>query len=414
MVPQSISSPLKRGASLWRLVFLRFLRLGVAFSAASVAGFHVWNHFQKVQSRQAFVNAEIIAVRNPIAGHLQLQNLQPGQWLTAGTAIGKVENLLQASEIEVKQQELKSRLKLNQQQIVGINQQISDRRRMLSQFSGELQQQNKLEVTLALQQVEEARSQVEQLQIAAKTAREEASSNLQLMRAGAIARIPAQQAISRSNQADVAVNSAQSRYQQARQRLKAVQAGLQLDGSRTLSYPEIRTRELHTEIADLHRQGRDLQVQTQAIQAELKKITQQLKINKSVVVSAPTTGAIWSVEAKPGEYIDSNTPIFKVLNCQNRWVDAFFSESVTKKLSPGTPVEVKLEGADKNQVLKGKIEAVRSGSGRVTTGDDVAVPPPDNARRQVAVRVKIDWQNHPNSVQFCDVGRSAEVEVLQK
>ena len=412
MFPETISSVTKKETSQSRSWFFRVFRLCLDLSVASIAGTLAWRNYTKVDSRQAFVNAEIVDVRNPIAGNLLLKNIQPGQWLSAGTAIGRVENLLQASELEVKQQELKSKLQINQQQLLGIKQKIADQRQLMSQFAKEVDEQQKLGVILAQQQIEEANSQLEQAKFQAQVAKSDVERSSTLLREGAITATIAEKDVSEFNQALAAVKSAESRLAQAHQRFKATEVGLQLDGSRTLNYSEIRMRELQSEIADLQRQASELPVQAQTMKIELLKIIQQLKLNQLVVITAPTTGAVWSVDAKAGEFINATTPILKVLNCQNRWVDAFFSEASTSDLSPGMPVQVRLLGSN-SQVLEGTIEAIRGGSGRVSTGQDVAVPPPDSARRQVAVRVKVDWPEAPNSVQFCDVGRSAEV-VLPK
>ena len=408
MFPETISSATKPDPSLSRSRFFRVVRLCLALGVASVAGTLAWKNYSKVNSRQAFVNAEIVDVGSPIAGNLQLKDIQPGQWLAAGTAIGRVENLLQASALELKQQELKSKIQLSQQQLVSVKEQIAERRQLLSKFTREDQEQQKLEVVLAQQQVEEAQSQLEQTKFEAETAYLDANRTVKLVREGAVTKDSTEKAVSKSNQALAAVKSAQARVTQAAQRLEAAKAGLQLEGSRTLSYSEIRLRELQTEIPDLQRQATDLLLQAQTMKSELLKMIQQLKLNKLVVITAPTTGAVWSVNAKAGEYITATTPILKVLNCQNRWLDAFFSEESTRDLFPGMPAQVRLLGSD-SQVLKGTIEAIRGGSGRVSTGQDIAVPPPESARRQVTVRVKVEWPETPSSVQFCNVGRSAEV-----
>ena len=411
MFPETISSAKKKETPSRAWLF-RIGRLCLALGVTSVAGALAWRSYTKVDSRQAFVNAEIVDVRNPISGNLLLKNIQPGQWLVAGTAIGRVENLLQASELEVKQQELKSKIQLAAQQLDSINQQIAERRQLMTQFTTKNQKQQNLGDTLAQQQVDEAQSQLEKVKFEAQTAQVYANRYLSLQQQGILSKSLAEQAESQVKETLAAVNSAQSRYEQSKQRLLAAQSGLQLEGSRTLNYAEIRQQELLTEISDLERQAAQLPIQTQTLKIELIKIIQQLKLNQLVVLTAPTTGAVWSVNSKAGEYITATTPILKVLNCENRWVDAFFSEASTSDLSPGMAVQVRLLGSS-NQVLEGTIEAIRGGSGRLSTGSDVAVPTPESARRQVAVRVKVDWQDTPNSVQFCDVGRSAEV-VLPK
>jgi multidrug resistance efflux pump len=406
--PETIASARKPETEISRAWMFKMLRLGFIVSVGSVAATFVWKNYTQVESRQAFVNAEIIDVRNPIAGNLMLDNLQPGQWLTAGKAIGRVENLRQVAELEVKQQELKSRLQVNQQKQLGIKQQIADRRRQLAQFATEVAAQKQLDAVFAQQQIEAAQSELDRVTVAAQTAKVDADRAQELLETGIVSPATAEKDFLRHEQARAEVKKAQALLAQAQQRFRAAQTGLQIDGSRTLSYSEIRQRELNTEIADLQRQTAQLRVEAQTTQLELAKLIQQIRLNKVVVISTPTTGAVWSVDAKGGEYLASSTPVLRVLNCQNRWVDAFFSEDSTKNLAPGMAVQVRLSGTG-DRVLSGRIESLRSGSGRVATGYDVAVPPPESTQKQVAVRIEIDWSKAPNAVNFCDVGRSAEV-----
>ncbi|NHC37501.1 HlyD family secretion protein [Scytonema millei] len=403
-----IASARKPETEISRVWMFKMLRLGFIVSVGSVAATFVWKNYTQVESRQAFVNAEIIDVRNPIAGNLMLDSLQPGQWLTAGKAIGRVENLRQVAELEIKQQELKSRLQVTQQKQQGIQQQIRDRRRQLAQFASEVAAQKQLDGMFAQQQVEAAQSELDRVTVAAQTAKVDRDRAQELLEAGIVPPATAEKDFLRYEQAQAEEKKAQALLAQAQQRLRAAQAGLQIDGSRTLSYSEIRQREINTEIADLQRQAAQMRVEARTTELELAKLIQQTRLNKVVVISAPTTGAVWSVDAKGGEYLASSTPVLRVLNCQNRWVDAFFSEDSTKNLTPGMAVQVRLVGGG-DRFIPGKIESLRSGSGRVATGYDVAVPPPESTQKQVAVRINLDWSAAPNAVNFCDVGRSAEV-----
>lgn len=178
----------------------------------------------------------------------------------------------------------------------------------------------------------------------AQTAKVDRDRAQELLEAGIVPPAAAEKDFLRYEQAQADVKKAQALLAQAQQRLSAAQAGLQIDGSRTLSYSEIRQREINTEIADLQRQTAQLRVEARTTELELAKPIQQTRLNKVVVISAPTTGAVRSVDAKAGEYLASSTPVLRVLNCQNRWVDAFFSEDSTKNLTPGMAVQVRLLG----------------------------------------------------------------------
>ncbi|AFY87504.1 MULTISPECIES: hypothetical protein [Chroococcidiopsis] len=73
-----------------------------------------------------------------------------------------------------------------------------------------------------------------------------------MLEAGSVSSATAEKDFLRYEQAQAEGKKAQALIAQAQQRFRAAQAGLQIDGCRTLSYSEIRQREINTEIADLH------------------------------------------------------------------------------------------------------------------------------------------------------------------
>jgi multidrug resistance efflux pump len=394
----------------------RAVRLVTILGAATAIGFLVREHYSQVRIRQAFINAEIIKVRNPIAGSLQLKTFQPGQSIAVGENIGTVKNLRQGVELEVTRQNLISQIEQAEQTLIGIEAQIADRLQTIALLRSEADNQNNLGVDYEIQQVEIAQNKLDQAQVAVKIAQKNYARMDNLAKQGVIAKDKVEQSQLNFNRTQNELKSARSQVEQAEHKVKAARAGLQLEGSRTLSYSEIRQRELTTEINDLRQEIAEVRVVRQTTKAELTKIDRQLKLNQQATIPSPTNGIVWSVESKAGEYVAPSTPIVEVLNCQNRWVEAFFSERNAEKIYPGKFVRVRLLGSEQEKVVNGRVESVRAGSGRVETGEDIAVPPPDTIRRQVAVRIKLDeptgqsaFPQKGETTQFCNVGRSTEV-----
>lgn len=407
LVKHSQPAPVPTQVKVFRLVRL-LMTLGVAVATGSI----VLQHYSKVRSRQAFINAEIVKVRNPIAGNLELKNLKPGESIVAGENIGTVANLREGVDLEVAKLNLISQIEQAKQDSTSIEAQIAERRRSIAKLEQEANSQQGLGVDYEIQLVEISKNELDKALFAAQTARKARERLENLNQQGVIAQQKFEQSQLNFNRAQNDVKNARAQVKQAEQKVEAARAGLQIEGSRTLSYSEIRQRELKIEINDLQQEMSQARVFLQSTSAELAKIERQLKLNQQAAIVSPTSGTIWSLESKSGEYAELSTPILKVLNCQNRWVEAFFSERNAEKLYPGKPVRVRLLGAENSKFVNGKVESVRAGSGRVKTGKDIAVPPPDSVRRQVAVRVKLDeLQNllEVSSTQFCDVGRSAEV-----
>ncbi len=60
--------------------------------------------------------------------------------------------------------------------------------------------------------------------------------------------------------------------------------------------------------------------------------------------------------------------------------------------------------------ISGYVRAIRGGPGKVEVGENIAVPPPDLVRNELAVDVQLDALPPELSAQnFCGVGQSVEV-----
>ncbi|MGG6265223.1 HlyD family secretion protein [Leptolyngbya sp. AN03gr2] len=395
----------KKASKITRPWIFKTLRLTLALSVLGLAGAWGWKQLTEAQSRSAYINAEVVSVKLPISGTLQLNSLQPGQQLTAGTKLGEVRNPRNA-ELEIKRNQLRSQIQLNQKQLITIRQTIADQLQQIGQFKVESQSGQRLEVNSAQNQVQQLSSELDKAKYEAKSAQADADRYRVLLEEGATSAALAEKNQAQANQAWAMVNSAKARLDQAIQQLTAAESGLQIGGSRTLSYSEIRQRELQTDIAELQRQLSTVQTQLNSAINELKEIEPQIKLNQSAEVKSPFDGTIWSVDAKPSEFVNAGAPIVRVMNCANVWVDAFFSEADSHYLAPGMMLPVKISGG---QTLQGKVESIRGGTGR-RVGQDVAIAPPTSLRQQVSVRIAIPSATLPPQ-QFCFVGRTVEVTV---
>ena len=119
------------------------------------------------------------------------------------------------------------------------------------------------------------------------------------------------------------------------------------------------------------------------------------------------------MSAKSGENIQQHQSIVKIINCQARWAEAFVAEKDLGKVYIGAPVTVKSLNAD-SKVWDGYIQSIRGGSNRVKVGEDVDILPPELVRRQMAIRVEVNWEDYDenqlvNPREFCQVGNSVEV-----
>jgi multidrug resistance efflux pump len=396
----------------------------LALSGLTVIGIRLRPNVSQILSVQAYVNGEIIPVRASIPGKLELKNeqIKLGRQLEKGTKIGTIKSTVEnprVSVLIVEKRRLETLQQDIQQQILGIRQQIQNREELMKLFKQQAYSQKNFQNSYAHQQIRQYEGQQMQSEAARKLALDDAKRYNFLAKAGAISRSTAENKIAIAQQSLGKVKETQSQIEQAKLALKATRDGLQLEGTRTLSYPETRVYELEVELIDLKQQGRNLEKQIQSNQLQLSTTSKELQVQQNVLVLAPTTGAIWSIDSQPHEIVEANQSIIKLLNCQNLWVEAFINETDSNKLVIGQEAQINFNNSN-NVQWKGRVETIRSGTGRVEVGKYVVEPPPEISRRQIpvqvaTVRIKVNWQQKqkPSIGDFCLAGRSVNVRFFE-
>jgi HlyD family secretion protein len=394
----------------------------VVLSSLTIIGVRLRRNFSQIRSVQAFVNGEIIFVRASIPGELELKSekIKLSNQLEKGTQIGTIKSTVEnprVSVLKIDEQQLKTRLQDFQQQISGVKQQILNRTKLMNLFKQQTVTQKMLQNKYARQQIKQYEGEIDEARAKEKVSLANANRYAYLAKEGAVTISRAENEIATAEQASGAVKGVQSKIEQAILSLEATKAGLQLDGTRTLSYPETRVLELDVELIDLKQQERNLSKEIQSIQSQLSITSKELQIQQNVLVLAPTTGVVWSIDSQPQEIVEANKSIIQLLNCQNLWIEAFINETDASKLVIGQEAEINLDNSS-NVQWKGRVETIRAGTGRVEVGKYVVEPPPEIARRQLpvrvaAVRIKVDWQKTPRFDDFCLAGRSVNVRFTE-
>jgi multidrug resistance efflux pump len=87
------TTPAKKAPALnARQLIFRCVRLTVAGVLVSCAAIYARTTFTTARSEQAYINAEIVALRAPIAGQLKLDSIGSGRMLRAGSPLFTIEN----------------------------------------------------------------------------------------------------------------------------------------------------------------------------------------------------------------------------------------------------------------------------------------------------------------------------------
>lgn len=120
-----------------------------------------------------------------------------------------------------------------------------------------------------------------------------------------------------------------------------------------------------------------LQASIQKVQASLdmkKAIIEQQKLKISYTkIYAPASGKLGKKNISAGQFVQSGTPLFSIVNDSTYWITANFKETQIKKFAPGMPVDIELD-AYPDLKLKGTIESLSD-----ATGARFSLLPPDNA-----------------------------------
>jgi multidrug resistance efflux pump len=116
---------------------------------------------------------------------------------------------------------------------------------------------------------------------------------------------------------------------------------------------------------------------------------------------------IWQTLARIGDALKPDQPVLKLVNCRQRWVNTTVSEVDLRRLRIGTRARIDLIGEDLD--LRGEVDLIRSGVGRISGQNDDSVARPINLARQSEVRVRIDSDVPAPAKKLCFVGYSARV-----
>lgn len=389
--------------------FFQGMRWGVGLCLMVGSVGVIWQRQQIVTSEQGFINGRILPIQAPITGEMTLSALQPGDRLHRGQILGKIENLRNPA-LEIQRQQLQSRLAGLDQQVQLLQAREAQRRSLLAEVRQDRGTQKRWVGHFDMAQLDRLRAEIAELQTQQAAATREAQRMYELAEAGAIARMVADRAQDELQSARLKVSAKQAELQQALADQKARQQGLQLEGAQGMSYPELRSRELRQELADLNLENNQVRSQRHQAQLELQTLTQQLSLQKQAPLKAPSSGILWSVEAStPDRPVQAQETLAQVIDCSQTWVDTFVSERELRHLQVGDTVQIQILGQGK-AVYPGRIRSVRAGVGRVEAGAVVAVPPPLDVHRQVGVRIAWQTVTPVASQDFCGVGQSVSVQ----
>jgi multidrug resistance efflux pump len=419
-----------------------------------------------VTATKAFVNGQILTITSPISGEVQTktkldsgmavthnqlllkinESLSKSQWvqnlkLDLITDQAKLESI-EAKIRQVAQSSKVSQAKQNQQQNeqnpLGIETDKSQKVALARIEEETAKTEGNISVRLAEQNLKEAGLELKVAQRHAQVAKSKYDKYHLLAKQGAMATFSVEEVLNNWKVSQAQVEAAQVKIETAKVHLteqrrlsgqKVQQRKLQnIVQSRlaqsslnrlSISTNNIKTEDLNPELTELQRQRTELQVSIQAKQKAIAEAEKSSLAQKNYPVLASDQGVLWEVMVQNGEQINSGQPLFKQLNCDQLWVDAFVNIDALKRVKIGSSARVEIYG--NNVKLKGWVKTIRSPlSGKQKLGQDTAISPPAVENQQLAqVRIELENsqelnQSAQNSAQFCQVGQVATVNIDPK
>lgn len=366
---------------------------------------------------QAFINAPVVTVRAPIPGRTKLvTGLQVGRRIVKGEDLGTVvadtENP-RISELSSRIAELIAQRTAHQSEVDAIDAQLAHRRRELAGQTHRAGVQQVVDVQGARANLALAVADLERTSAVVNESKRRVDRSDALRAEGFISPAAFDNTRAEEAMARAAQRASREAVQRAEIALGGARQGLQIDGPRGLPYAVTRSQELAQSISDLAARKTQLEVQLVAASSEIAVMQQELAKQSQAGLTSPVQGAVWNIDANSGDAVTRQGAVLQLVNCEDRWVEAFFSEKDAARMAVGTRVKVR-SYYDGNDEWDGVVTTVRYGTGRVTVGQYVVDPPPEVMRRQLPVRVatariQMDWGRDENGAPLCNVGRSVEV-----
>jgi multidrug resistance efflux pump len=342
---------------------------------------------KSIISVDAVVNTNLIDLKSPEEGILEVVNAETGKPVAANAMLFQVRN---AKVSDLPTQALTSRLNQYKAELAKAQTSLTQQEQLTLLVAQDSQNQTALESSEANTEIQQIKADMTGAQSRHQLAADNYNRLSKLAEAGAIPEIQATVARSEMEQRASDITSLEAKIATLEVNQAAINQGLTLSRTRSNYDPAIRLQEIELKKAQVNQEIKGLEQQILDTDAEIAQAKKDTKMLQEGRVQAPIAGIVWSLQAKPGQYVQRGDSLGKIADCNQRWVDAIVDDNALQGLQVGTPAKVQLRGVESEVLLTGKVQMIRSGLGRLNPGDDVMIPVERNLPHQTQVRVALD------------------------
>lgn len=369
-----------------------------------LAAVGVLAHVLTTRSRDAVVDADFIELASPINGQLDALRVEAGDAVRTGQQLALVRDP-RASEADVRR--LRTALDTARADLDRLDRQLALERQLAVRFQQDASTYRRLET-------DRTGNDLDQLQAARAREQEEVAfsqRDLQrqetLFRAGAIAETVVDRARTSLQQNRDQLQGIEARIRAQTNRLQAAESDLSLDRTRSSSDPLPRLQQSQLKLAQLEGEQAGSRRRVAGLEAQLRTAETLYRQQQQVWLEAPRQAVVWRVQARSGDTLRAQQPVLRLVTCSSRWVNTYVSEADLKRLQIGSRARVDLIGESLD--LRGRVDLIRSGVGRLSGRDGEPSALPINLARESQVRVRIDSDVPAPPRKLCFVGYSARV-----
>gem|GEM_PF-5405602 len=371
----------------------------------------MFNSFVSTKSYKGYVNGKIVHLRPPISGTYTADYLSVGAPVKANQHLATVENP-RAVQLEGEQRFLAQKVEIAKNQLVELQGMIAIREGRMAQFQNSSGEQSTLRVAYEKQSVVAAEGQLAQAKLMVVQAQKDYDRYKRMADKGYVSKQQAEQQKLALVEAQAQLNTSSAKLNAEGAKLDAAKAGFQVDSALSQNSAESRVLDIENQLMDLKQRRAETQTQlvtSQEMLVNLEKSNAALRTHKLI---SPVDGVLWFVGANDQEFVSENSDVIDVLDCDHLWVDTYIDEQKMKALEFDQPVKIKILSHPEIKNITGKIMISRSGVGRVSTHEGVALPN-EREKSHALVRILVDWPEIPDPMQSCYVGSSVETEFVK-
>ena len=361
-------------------------------------------NFLPSRSRDAVINANPITIRTPITGTLQSLPKSTGLEVQQDQELAVIRNTnTNRDQLE----RLRTELQAARSRQADLRGQELAQRRLLAAIKVDAERQRALEIRRNRQDLLQTTADLRRAQAALAFAKRETKSIEVLFRTGVLAANVYDRARTTEQERHSELAVLEARLLSGRTDLEAATNNLVLRTNRSGSDPGVRLQETKRSLqslqGELYTQGQ----RVEGLERQLAAASQDWEKRHLSVLRSPRHAVIWELQAQAGDLLEAMQPVIKLIDCGNRWVTTYVAENDLNRLRIGSAARVELVG--RRLTLRGEVQSIRSGIGRLRLGEAPLVPLPINLARESEVRVRILNDVPAPPLQFCYVGYTGRV-----